>query len=130
MAGDEDEQELGTEVAALLWIALGPAIWTAHFLGVYIIGAVLCAKTPAVALGTTRIVTVLLTLAALTMLLVLLRLAWRRWDVVRHGDILHEGDTIEDRHRFGGHAAFLLTGLAIIGVLMMALPPFFIDTCR
>lgn len=124
-----DTQELEEGLPTLLLIAAGPTIWTLHFLAVYCTGAVLCARSPDMAVPTLRWLVAGLTVLALAALVWLLWGAWRKWNFAEHRDFVHGESTEENRREFLGHAAFLLIAMSIIGVIFMALPPVFIASC-
>jgi hypothetical protein len=131
----EASAETGGEAAEerqQLWlIAVSPSVWLAHFLACYLTAAVWCAKASDVAapLGGVR-----WAVAAYTAL-ALLGIAGTGWLGYRRahfgtGALLHHRDTAQDRHRFLGFAALLLSGLSAVAVLYVALPALFIASCQ
>ena len=129
--GEEGREFL--EEADTLWvITLGPAVWAVHFLVAYTSAAVYCAKSNGAAhsLFLWRIGLGAGTVLTLALLAWLAWRAFRSWDVLADRELVQRHDTNEDRHRFLGHAGFLLCGVSIIGVVYTALPGFFLMTCR
>lgn len=115
---------------SLWWLAASPAIWVGHFLVCYITAAVFCAKAGRdAALTEVRWVVLGATVAALGGIAAV---GWRGWGRRRFGvgPRTHEHDTPEDRHRFLGLATILLSGLAAVAVVFVALPAVFLETCR
>lgn len=115
-----------------LWhVAIAPTIWAAHFLASYVTVAIWCAKVvPRESdLGAARIAVAAYTAMAL------FGIAFTGWRaLVRHrhrgARPPHDSDTPEDRHRFLGFAALLLSIVSAIAVVYVALPSLFIETCR
>jgi hypothetical protein len=114
-----------------LWrLAISPGTWIVHLLLSYVTVAIWCAKVaPNGALGGARITLLVYTLVALAIIAATGKDAHRRH---RHGDATapHDFDTPEDRHRFLGFATLLLSVVSAIGVIYVALPILFIETCR
>lgn len=126
MAAKLDEQH------ANLWaLSLPPIVWAGHFLLSYCTAAVWCAKFAGEdgSLGTARLLVAGYTAAALAALLLLGISGYRKQ---RLGDAPppHDGDSVEDRYRFLGHAAMLLSGLSAIAVCYAALVVVFIASCE
>ena len=46
------------------------------------------------------------------------------------GELPHDDDTPEDRHRFMGFATLLISGLSAVAVIYVALVVAFIETCQ
>lgn len=118
---EEDRREFREEADSLWRLTLAPVTWAGHFLTSYVTIAVICAKNPA-ALPVSRFALVLFTLAALAMIAWLGWKSWRQWDVRGTGKSIHARGQAEDRHRFLGHAAVLLSIISAIGVLYDSLP--------
>jgi hypothetical protein len=116
---------------SLWWLALSPALWLVHFVACYATVALWCAKAVARAggLGAARTAVVIYTLLALAAVIAAGVRSYRRQ---RSGGskVPHDADTPEDRHRFLGLASFLLSALSAVAILYVALPFFFIETCR
>jgi hypothetical protein len=115
-----------------LWLMVTPpTIWAAHFLSSYVLTSVWCARfagRDGVASGA-RTVVMWLTLAALASIAVVGWGAYRRHTRGgRHGP--QDRDTAEARHRFLGHATFLLAGLSALATIFTALAASFFDTCN
>lgn len=115
-----------------LWrLILAPTIWAAHFLLSYITAAIWCEKVAGRdgSLGGARVAIAIYTLLALA------GIGWNCWDGWRRhrhrgGEVPHDADTPEDRHRFLGFAMMLLAGLSGIAVLFAALVVVFFSDCR
>ena len=127
--GHEDRDEFTDESTSLWRIAFAPTVWAFHFLFCYGGAAVWCAKfggTPGVTFM--RLSILVLTLLALGLIV---WLGWRsvhQWEPHEaQAEALHSP---EGRHRFLGHAAFLLSVISFVGVLYVALPALFIGSCR
>lgn len=116
---------------SLWWLIVSPSIWAAHFLGSYGTVALWCSRfAPADgSLGATRLAIAVYTVVALLGVGLAARRAWRHH---RFGaaEIPHDSDTPGDRHRFLGHASFLLAGLSAVAILFEAMPILFIRSCR
>lgn len=125
----QDEHEFARESTALWWITLAPTTWAVHFFLAYAGTAIWCAK-----FGESQGVTVArLSIAVLTVLALAI-IGWLGWRAARRWrprdtqdqDLSHP----ESRHRFLGHAAFLLCVISAIGVVYVAMPALFMGTCR
>lgn len=125
----QDEREFLEESRALWRITLPPTIWAFHFLLSYAGAAVWCAKEGE-AHGVTfaRWSILALTLLSLALIGWLARAAVRRWRP--HDSDAQDLSHPEGRHRFLGHAAFLLCIISAIGVVYVSLPALFMETCR
>jgi hypothetical protein len=130
MSTRADERRLA-ESRERLWVMIvSPTAWGGHFLLSYCTGAVYCAKAvPGAALGPEQWAVAGYTALALA---VIAASGWSGWKRHRLGDSPspHADDTPEDRHRFLGYAAFLLSALSAVGVVFTALAAVFIGTCR
>jgi hypothetical protein len=115
----------------LWWLTVSPVIWGAHFLASYITVAVWCAKVvpPAGPLDGARWAVLVYTAVALLGVAGTMRHAWRRH---RYGESTapHDFDTPEDRHRFLGFAALLLSGLSAVAIVFDTLPVLFLGSCQ
>lgn len=121
--------DLGAEAASLWRIALSPTIWALHFVACYATAAVWCAKADLFDLSTLRIAIAGYTVFALGLISWLAWRAWVQWDFLDDLDHDHAGEQAEHRHEFLGHAAFLLSGLSLVGVIYVAMPAFFAASC-
>lgn len=115
-----------------LWmLTVSPTIWAVHFGLCYITAAVWCAKVSNVLapLGGVRTAVFVFTLVALGSIGIT---GW--WGYRAHslggGDLPHDDDTPEDRHRFMGFATVLLSGLSAVAVIYAALVAVFVETCQ
>jgi hypothetical protein len=124
-------EELAEENQSLFLLAASPVIWAAHFLLSYITAAVWCAKVvgPGGSLGSVRLAVAAYTALALGGIGVI---GWRAWRRHRYGTATtpHDYDSPEDRHRFLGFSALLLSGLSAIAVFYVALAAVFIGSCN
>ena len=125
----QDRREFRTEALSLWRITFGPLVWALHFAVSYAATALVCAKLGEEAVAPLRWGIGLGTLLALALIFWLGLQAWRQWDL--RGDPEWENDegSSEDRHRFLGHAAFLLALISFIGVVYVALPALMIGSC-
>jgi hypothetical protein len=115
-----------------LWsLAAPPLVWAAHFMASYITAAIWCAKLGGTdgSLASVRIAIGVYTVVAL---IAVGLLGWRGFRRHRAGasSLPHDADTAEDRHRFLGFAAMLLSGLSAVAILYAALVPLLIGSCR
>lgn len=114
---------------SLFSLVVGPVLWGAHFLTVYFVTAIHCAKGwPYV--GLTIAVA---TLVAVGMIVLGGWIAWRRW----HGEDwdgdwipAHDTPDLDSRRRFLAYAALLLCGASLIATVWEALPALFMESCR
>lgn len=118
-------------------IILAPLLWSLHFLTLYTVNALVCAKgwggvrvaglglVDATVIGATALVTVLLAALAL--------LAWSRFQPVKDArDHIHERDwelATKARQRFMALAGLLQCGLALVATLFVALPALLVPRC-
>ncbi len=130
------ERELQEQQESLWWLSLPPAIWLAHFLAVYATVAIYCAKSSEhQALTTPRLAVLVYTLVALAAALAtgfrgLRRHRFGSGSGSGSATAQHGFDTPEARHRFIGFATLLLSGLAVLGIVFVAIPSVFFVTCR
>lgn len=117
--------------ASIWMLTVSPTIWALHFGLCYVTGAIWCAKVPTALapLGGVRTAVVIFTVVALAGIAVT---GW--WGYRAHtfgdGEVPHDDDTPEDRHRFMGFATLLLSGLSAVAVIYAALVIVFIRTCE
>lgn len=120
------------ERAVELWaLAAAPTAWAVHFLLSYGTAAVWCAKVSRAGgpLGGARVAIAVYTVVALA------AIAAVGVRGLRHhrrggGQVPHDDDTPEDRHRFLGYATALLAGLSAVATIYTALAAVFIGSCR
>ena len=127
----EVRRETGTGTD--LWrVIAAPIIWALHFLFCYVFAAIYCEKSGReAALGDVRIAIAIATAVALAGI----GLATRHlWDVrgrsLTDDDFEYEHNTPEERHRFLNHVALMLCALSAIAVLYVAIPVFYLTSCR
>ena len=127
----EVERETGTGTD--LWrVIAAPIIWALHFLFCYIYAAIYCEKAGrSAALGDVRIAVAVATLLALAGIGLSTRPLWRvRGRSLTDDDFEFEHNTPEERHRFLSHVALMLCALSAIAVLYVAIPVFYLTSCR
>jgi hypothetical protein len=120
------------EEHANLWtLAFPPIVWAAHFLLSYCTAAVWCAKFAGEdrGLSTARFAIAIYTAAALAALVLAGYRGYRK-QRLGNGRAPHDRDTPEDRYRFLGYAAMLLSGLGALAVCYAALVVVFIRSCE
>ncbi|MDQ2695396.1 MAG: hypothetical protein M3Z21_08465 [Pseudomonadota bacterium] len=122
---------------SLFSIIVGPMVWAAHFLIVYITTAIACAKNllhlqvhgyavvPLIIVAATALAAGLIVNGGV--------LAWRRWRGAG-GNLEemppHDRPDKDSRRRFMAYAGLLLCGLSLVATLWVAMPYLFIDSCR
>ncbi len=116
---------------SLWWLVVSPTLWALHFVLSYATVAIWCGKAVPRdgSLGAAKTALIVYTLVALAGVIATGLRSHRRH---RFGDseLPHDTDTPEDRHRFLGFAAYLLSGLSAIAIVFVAMPLIFISTCR
>jgi hypothetical protein len=115
-----------------LWLLVaGPSVWAAHFLLCYATAAIWCAKVvgPGGSLTTVRIAITVYTVVALVGIGILCRVGYTRHRF-GEGQVPHDADTPEDRHRFLGFATLLLSALSAVAVLFAAAVIVFFEVCH
>ena len=121
------------EEADSLWL-LGYAcsIWALHFAACYAAAAIVCAKLfdDAEAIWLLRVGIGLATLLAMIGISYVGWKSWVQWDFLDDFDYEHDLAAEEDRHELLGHASFLLSVVALVAVLYVALPAVFLDSCQ
>lgn len=116
-----------------LWsLTYGPAIWMAHFLLCYVTASIWCSKVAGSGgpLGTLPAWIAGYTIVALAGIVLVGWDGWRRHSYGEQGEVPHDDDTPEDRHRFLGFATLLLAGLSGVATLYVGLVAAFFETCR
>lgn len=124
---EDTERGLGDS----LWtLTIAPAIWALYMLCTYITAAVWCEKYAGAKgqLGGVRVVIAVYTTVALVAIGVT---AWvgHRVHKFGNGALPHDDDAPEDRHRFMGFAALLLSMLSAVATLFVAAVALFVETC-
>lgn len=110
-----------------LWhMILPPVVWAVHFVTVYSLTAVFCARLGAPL--TARLWTGALTVVALALIVWLGWHAWHQWEEQSLSRAL-DAPTDQHRDRFLGHVAWLLALISAIGVVFTALPALLIAGC-
>jgi hypothetical protein len=116
-----------------LWrVIAAPIIWALHFLFSYVTVAVFCEKAGRTAeLGDARTIVVIATVAALAGIAWSTHALWQvRGRSLTDNDFEFEHNTPEERHRFLSHVALMLCVLSAVAVLYVAIPMFYLSTCR
>lgn len=125
------EHDVSESSERLFRLAVGPLIWSMHFLLSYVTAAVWCAKVAGRTggLGGARVAIAVYTVVALTGIAIT---GWRGWRRHSYGSatVPHDFDTPEDRHRALGFATVLLCGLSAVATVYVALAAVFIATCQ
>lgn len=124
-------EELAEENQSLVLLAASPVLWAVHFLLSYGTAAIWCAKVagPGGSLSGVRVAMVIYTVLALSGIGVIGWAAFRRHSYGMSPPP-HDADTPEDRHRFLGFAALLLSALSAVATLYTALVVVFIGSCH
>ena len=115
-----------------LWFLLSaPTVWAVHFLVCYVLAAIHCTKAGSefADLAPVRVWVLALTAIALAFVLATGIQAWRHWGFGANSPP-HDAPTAEDRRRFLGYAALLISALSFVSILFTALPVLFITDCR
>jgi hypothetical protein len=129
---EQEELKSWAEERDSIWhIAFGPLIWVTHFVLTYGGTSVACFKLYEFgwAMPFLRGSIAAITALALVGIGIVAWRSWKRWDYLDDYDYEHERSVEEDRHEFLGHAAFLLAVLSAVGVVYVALPAIFMDSC-
>lgn len=123
--------DLRDRTTTLFILAAPPAIWGAHFLLSYVTAAIVCEKSaaPGSAIAPVQVAIAVYTTVALVGSVLIARWGWKRHKV-GNSALPHDDDTPEDRERFLGFAAFLLSGLVTVAVIYLALSVALVGTCR
>ncbi|MGQ7846014.1 hypothetical protein ACUNV4_16145 [Granulosicoccus sp. 3-233] len=128
---DQDEREFAEEADSLWCIVFSPLVWVFHFLGCYIVTAIVCTKMPeADSISELRWFILCITLASLAGIAVIGWRSWNQWGFVEDGVKDQYLPTEEHRHEFLAHASFLLSIVSFIGVCYVAIPSMFLDSCQ
>ncbi|NKX29546.1 hypothetical protein HGE68_06600 [Rhodobacteraceae bacterium R_SAG6] len=124
----QDEREFAEEQASLIKITVAPLIWALHFVACYGLIAVTCSK--GWDFGGIRSGLILFSVAALVGIAWTGWRAWCQWKPARDETVSERHGRSRDRHYFLGHAAFLLSIIAFIGVVFVSLPLVMIGGCQ
>jgi hypothetical protein len=123
-------EESAEQNQSLLFLTASPVIWAAHFMLSYLTAAIWCAKVagPGGSLGVVRVAIAIYTVLALS------GIGYIGWQAFRRhsygtATLPHDDDSPEDRHRFLGFAALLLSALSAVAVIYAALAAVFIGSC-
>ena len=121
--------ETGTDLRRVI---VAPIIWSLHFLACYVWAAIHCEKAGRMAdLDPARTGIFVLTGLALALIGFNTLRLWRiRARSLTDDDFDYEHDTPEERHRFLGHVALMLSVLSGVGVIYVAIPAILVETCR
>jgi hypothetical protein len=119
------------EVETLWTLFTAPVVWALHFIACYAVVAVFCAKRlpSSLTFDTVRILLLVMTVAALALIVLSAWLAWRQWGFGAD-DPPHDEPTRDARRLFQGFATLLLSGLSFVAVLYAAIPLAFIAECQ
>ena len=125
---EQDSKEFSEEAGSLWRIALAPTVWAGHFLLCYATVSLACVRG-VIPIETSRIALIAVSVVVLLFFLWQGWRAWRQWAPERdHPAALSEGKA-EDRHRFLGHATFLLTLISGIATVYTTLPLLLLGGC-
>lgn len=127
----DDQETLEERNESLWWLGLPPVIWLVYFVVTYTVAAIYCAKAGGddASLTPIRWFMGALGLVAFSGVAAVGIRGYRRHSYGQ-ATAPHDFDTPEDRHRFLGFATLLLSGLSALGVIYVALPAIFVQTCR
>lgn len=127
----EIKRETGSGVD--LWrVIAAPIVWALHFLFCYVAVAIYCEKAGrAASLVDMRATVGVATFVALAAIGWSSHTLWRVYGrSLTDNDLEFEHNTPEERHRFLSHVALMLCVLSAVAVLFVALPAFYLATCR
>lgn len=127
----EVERETGTGTD--LWrVIAAPIVWALHFLFCYASVAIFCEKAGRAApLGDIRFAVAVATVVALAAIGWSTHALWHvRGRSLTDNDFEFEHNTPEERHRFLSHVALMLCVLSAVAVIYVAIPMFYLATCR
>jgi hypothetical protein len=115
---------------SLWFLIVSPTIWAGHFMLSYLTAAIWCAKFagPNNSLAGVRIAIVIYTALAMVGIGIS---GWMGYRKHSYGEatLPHDADSPEDRHRFLGFAALLLSALGFVAVMFAALVVLFFWRC-
>lgn len=115
---------------SLWFLIVSPTIWAVHFMLSYLTAAIWCAKFA----GPNESITLVRSAIAIYTALAVIGIGMNGWIGYRrhsYGDAMlpHDADSPEDRHRFLGFAALLLSALSFVAVIFAALVTLFFWRC-
>jgi heme/copper-type cytochrome/quinol oxidase subunit 2 len=116
----------------LLHVIAAPLVWALHFLFCYVYVAIFCEKAGRAApLDDARTAVVVATVIALVLIGWSTVSLWRvRGRSLTDDDFEFEHNAPEERHRFLSHVALMLCLLSAVAVVYVAIPIFYLATCR
>lgn len=129
----ESDVKRETGTGTDLWrVIAAPIIWATHFLFCYVFAAIYCEKAGRdAALADVRIAIAIATLLALAGIGLSSQHLWAvRGRSLTDNDFEFEHNTAEERHRFLSHVALMLCALSAVAVIYVAIPVFYLATCR
>jgi hypothetical protein len=108
------------------------AVWGLHFLSVYVVAAVRCAKAPELAAATaSSLATARWTIAAITLAaLAVYGMAAGRGYAGWRRQARRAGETSPDQERFLGSVVLMLSVLSAVATMLIASVSFFFWDCR
>lgn len=122
---------------SLFSLIVGPMVWAAHFLVVYVTTAIACAKDffnhQVWGIDLVPFTVGIATLIAAVLIVDGIALSYRRWrgpPGARAEMPPHDRSDKQSRYRFMAYAGLLLSGLSLVAILWVALPVLLIDSCR
>ncbi len=123
------DPDTGTDLKRVI---AAPVIWAVHFLVCYVFAAVYCEKMGRASdLGPARLGILFLTGLALVGIGAVTRDLWQvRARSLTDDDFEFEHNSPEERHRFLSHVALMLCALSAVAVLYVAIPAFYLVSCR
>lgn len=110
-------------------LVISPTVWAAHFLFSYGTAAIYCSKIGGDIMPV-RIAVAVYTVAALVVIGLTGLRAYRTWGGLDERMPPLSRHTLEERRRFIGFAALLLSAISFIGTVYVALPVLIFETCR
>lgn len=122
---------------SLFSLIVGPLVWSAHFLAIYVFTAIACARGffhhEVFGIGIVPLVGSALSLVALAVIADALYLSWYRWlgdEPEGQPPPPHDRGDVASRREFMAYAGLLLSALALIATVWQTLPIFFFASCR
>jgi hypothetical protein len=116
---------------SLWWVVASPLVWSAHFLLCYCTAAIWCARFAGEerSLSGARAAIAVYTLLAVVTVAAVAVKGFKRHRLAG-GEVPHDADEPEDRHRFLGLATLLLSLLSLLAIAYSALAAVFIGSCH
>lgn len=124
---------------SLFSLIVGPMVWVAHFLTVYITAAIACAhgffEDELFGIPIVLLIGGGATLVAIALIVDALIISVRRWrGRPFDGEIEplppHDSNDVASRRRFMAYAGVLLSGISLIATVWESLPLIFFASCR